>query len=93
LTYVSLMPDEGFSALVRLRDALHTGPLARHLRLDIPFTPHVTVARLATPRPAKVLADSINALSINVAAPVASLDVVRYEGTDLVAIARVSLGG
>lgn len=43
--YVFLVPDEGFAALSRLHDALYRGPMAPHLRLDLPFVPHLTIGR------------------------------------------------
>lgn len=90
--YVSLMPDEGFAALVRLRDRLYGGPLRKHQRLDIPFVPHVTVARFQDGKPAKRLADAINAREVAVGASIRSLDIARYEGTTLVPVTRVPLG-
>lgn len=44
--YVFLVPDEGYAAISILHDRLYTGPLAEHLRLDIPYVPHITVATL-----------------------------------------------
>ncbi|MFN4121195.1 2'-5' RNA ligase family protein [Acidovorax sp.] len=38
-----LVPDEGHAALSLLHDALYTGPLHDQLRLDLPYTPHITV--------------------------------------------------
>jgi len=90
-TYVSLMPDEGFAALVRLHDRLYTGPLKRQLRLDIPFTPHVTLARFATPAPAKRLADRINARDFAVRADVGAIDLVAYDGAAVTPLARIAL--
>ena len=44
-TYVYLVPDEGFSGLVRLHDRLYSGPFADALNLDIPYIPHITLDR------------------------------------------------
>jgi 2'-5' RNA ligase len=90
-TYVSLMPDEGFGAIVRLHDRLYTGPLARHLRLDIPFVPHVTVARFASGRRAQRLADELNARPFAIAAPIRALDLVRYNGAAIETVHTVPL--
>ena len=38
-----LVPDEGYAALSLLHDALYSGPLSDALRLDLPYTPHITV--------------------------------------------------
>lgn len=42
--HVFLVPDEGAAAITALHDRLYTGPLAPHLRADLPFIPHVTIA-------------------------------------------------
>ena len=42
--HVFLVPDEGADAITALHDRLYTGPLAPHLRADLPFVPHMTVA-------------------------------------------------
>ena len=41
--YVFLVPDEGYSGFSLLHDRLYTGVLSSHLRLDIPFIPHITI--------------------------------------------------
>ena len=43
-----LVPDEGHGALSLLHDALYTGLLAAQLRLDLPYTPHITVGTFDT---------------------------------------------
>jgi 2'-5' RNA ligase len=59
-TQTFLVPDEGYSALVKLHDRLYTGALAAALRLDIPFIPHITIGTAADPWTCKQLADLIN---------------------------------
>lgn len=44
LYHVFLVPDEGFGAIIRLHERLHTGPLACCLHPETPYIPHVTVA-------------------------------------------------
>ncbi len=60
VAYVFLVPDEGHSAISLLHDHLYTGPLSPHLRLDIPFTPHLSIATLENRREAKRLCDELN---------------------------------
>lgn len=90
---VQLFPDEGLSRLVRLHDLLHTGPLADQLNLDIPYIPHITVARKATGRQAKALAEDLNAGLIDVAAPVRSIDLVRVNDAGATRVASYRLTG
>lgn len=91
-THVFLVPDEGFGALVRLRDRLYSGPLARDLRLDIPAIPHVTIGRAASARHAKRLADSLNARPLAIAGEITALYFVAHDGGTVRTIARLPLG-
>ena len=59
-TYIYLVPDEGFSTLVRLHDRLYSGPFADALRLDLPYIPHITLGWIAEARLARALADDLN---------------------------------
>ena len=82
--YVLLVPDEGFSRIVKLHDRLYTGPLAAALRLDIPFIPHVTVGYSEDVRLCKAAVDDLNALDFEIRGTISSLDVIskadsRYE--------------
>lgn len=73
--YVFLVPDEGHAALSLLHDHLYTGPLADHLRLDLPYTPHITIASSADRRHAKGLCDALNVTSLDIHATVDALSI------------------
>ena len=42
--HVFLVPDEGRGEIATLHDQLYEGVLRPHLRADLPFTPHMTIA-------------------------------------------------
>src|SRR2546423_12783357 len=46
-SHVFLVPDEGFSEIVKLHDRLYAGLFAPELRLDITFIPHIGVGNAA----------------------------------------------
>ena len=58
--YVFLVPDEGYSQISLLHDRLYTGILEPHLRLEIPFIPHITIGTLKDWKLAKSLCDGLN---------------------------------
>jgi 2'-5' RNA ligase len=89
--YVLLVPDEGFSGVVKLHDKLYTGPLADSLRLDIPFIPHVTVGYSADAQLCKSIVDALNASEFEIEGTIAALDIVRKEGTAARTIRRLDL--
>jgi 2'-5' RNA ligase len=91
LTHVFLVPDEGFSALVKLHDALYTDVLADALRLDAPFIPHITVGGDADPLISKALADAINREDRCVQGQITALDIISYEQGNIVPVTRITL--
>lgn len=78
-TYVYLVPDEGFSGLVRLHDRLYSGPFADALRLDIPYIPHVTLARIAEAKLARALADDLNGQEPEIHARLETIELFRLD--------------
>lgn len=86
-----LVPDEGFSDVVRLHDRLYTGPLADELRLDIPFIPHVGAASVPTPEACKAIVDDLNAQEFEIHGRVETMSVVGYDGETVWAIEDVRL--
>jgi len=90
-THVFLVPDEGYSNIVKLHDSLYTGPLAPELRLDIPFIPHIGIGNAVNPQHCKQLADDLNKQNFEIAGFVEQLDVVRYEDDTVETIAQVAL--
>lgn len=91
-TDVFLVPDEGFGAIVRLHDRLYTGVLDEALRLDIPFIPHVTIARFMDPRQAKHLADTLNAEPLAIPGTLSSLDIVLRHDSEIHTLEKLALG-
>jgi 2'-5' RNA ligase len=73
--YVFLVPDEGFAGISRLHDRLYTGPLQNHLRLDLPYVPHITVGVTTDRARAKALCDALNAQGVLVHGTIRALTV------------------
>ncbi len=87
-----LVPDEGFSDVVKLHDLLYTGPLRPELRLDLPFMPHVGIANTPEPEACKVIVDAINAENFEIRGRVEALDVIGYDGARVWTIETIRLG-
>ena len=91
-SHVFLVPDEGFSEIVRLHDRLYTGVLAPSLRLDITFIPHLGVGNSTDARACKALADELNAQDFRLSGLIDTLDVVCYEHDKVETVAQIALG-
>ncbi len=91
-THVFLVPDEGYSQIVRLHDRLYTGILSEQLRLDIPFVPHIGIANSKDARACKRLVDEINAREFEIFGKVEHLDVIEYVENRVRTLERIPLG-
>ena len=90
-THVFLVPDEGFSAIVRLHDQLYRGLLAPALRLDIPFIPHITVGYSADAAYCKSAVDAINAENREISGTLSVLQVLAVSEDGIQSIERLRL--
>ena len=89
--HVFLVPDEGFSAVVKLHDRLYEDALAPELRLDIPFIPHIGIASARDATACKALADQVNALDLSISGTIDALDVARLGTEGVKTIERIEL--
>ena len=90
--YVYLVPDEGFSGISRLHDALYTGPFRSRLRLDIPFVPHITLGASKDRNAARRLCDELNAVGSVIHGVMDAVSVAALRGGKIHDLATFSLG-
>jgi hypothetical protein len=90
-SYVFLVPDEGYSEIVKLHDRLYEGQLASELRLDIPFIPHIVAGNSIDPQVCKRLADQLNQQSFVIKGFVEKLDVAEYKNDKVKTIEQIKL--
>ncbi len=89
--HLFLIPDEGFSNIVKLHDAFYQGPLEPELRLDLPFVPHIGIASLPGPEACKKLADELNAQNFEIRGKVETVDIIKYDGITTKTIWQIKL--
>jgi 2'-5' RNA ligase len=91
--HVFLVPASGQAELRALHERLYDGELRRHLRDDVPFVPHVTVAASADEVVCARLAVRLEHEGRVVCGRVDSLDVVEVAPAGVHRVAVVFLGG
>lgn len=74
--YLFLVPDLGYSDIVRLHDCLYSGVLSPHLRLDIPYVPHITVGIFNDAHSCKKAADELNHEIFDIAGLIETVDII-----------------
>jgi len=90
-THVFLVPDEGYSDIVKVHDKLYSGQLASELRLDIPFIPHMGIGNAVDPHVCKKLADDLNQQAFAIEGVIETLDVVWYGGSKVNTVEQIEL--
>lgn len=91
--YAYLVPDEGYSQLSRLHDALYRQLLAPTLRLDLPYVPHIAVASSSNRALMKSLCDELNQGNLEIRGSVERLTVAALENSVLTDLVSYPLGG
>jgi 2'-5' RNA ligase len=76
--YLFLNVKQGNDQIIRLHDALYSGPLATHLVRSYTFVPHVTIGRLP-PGDLSAALDATAGLDVPVRAHVDAVSVYRVE--------------
>ncbi len=90
---VFLVPSRGAAELVALHDALYGGALRAHLRMDLPYVPHVTIAARSDHDVCASLVGELEARGVRAEAPVAAVDVLEVlESGGIAPIATIPLG-
>jgi hypothetical protein len=91
--YVFLVPDEGYSEISKLHDRLYSGALAPHLRLDIPYVPHIGIATIADAQRIKALCDELNSKGIAIEGTLEGITVCSYDGAKITDLETVAFRG
>ncbi len=91
--HVFLLPEEGRDQITQLHERLHDGALHLHVRKDVSFTPHMTVAAHATSDPLHELAGEINAANRTVRGFISEIVLVEVEAGAIRPITHFQLGG
>lgn len=89
--HVYLVPDEGYSQIIKLHDNLYSGKLADELRLDLPFIPHVGIANSVEKWTCKELVDQINYSDMEIKGTIQEIDVVEYHEERVETMEKIKL--
>ncbi len=90
-SHVFLTPAAGQAEIRRLHATLYDGILTAHLRSDISYVPHITVAAAETFEEAKEIAVGLGEIAIE--GRLTSLDLVGFDGRTVTPLRRFPLAG
>lgn len=86
-----LVPDEGFSSIIKIHDKLYSDRLKDNLRLDIDFVPHIGIGNSTNKLLCKKMVDDWNKEEFEIAGTIKQLTVVKYENNTITEIENIEL--
>lgn len=86
-----LVPDEGYSRIVKLHDKLYSGKLKDNLRLDLEFVPHIGIGNSKDKYSCKKMVDEWNMKEFSISGGITHLTVVNYEYDAVTKIEEIKL--
>jgi hypothetical protein len=89
--HVLMVPDKGFSEIVKLHDKLYADLLAPTHRLDLDFIPHIAIGNSTDPQECKKMVDDINAMDIDVCGVIDQLDIIQLKDNKISTMDMVKL--
>lgn len=86
-----LVPDEGYSKIIKLHDTLYSYKLKGNLRLDLDFVPHIGIGNSMDKYVCKRMVDEWNEKEFSISGKVTNLTVVNYEDNIVTKIEEIEL--
>jgi hypothetical protein len=89
--YTFLVPDDGYSGIVKLHDKLYSGLLANNLRLDIDFIPHMGIGTSKDKYECQRMAGEWNEKDFSIGGTITHLTVVEYKDQTVTNLENIEL--
>lgn len=89
--HLLLVPDNGYSRIVKLHDKLYSDILFDYLRLDIDFIPHVGIANSKDKYKVKSWADKWNEKEYSITGMIDTLTIVDFTNNKLTDLKEIKL--
>ncbi|MEJ2245338.1 MAG: 2'-5' RNA ligase family protein [Acidobacteriota bacterium] len=89
---VFILPTTGSENITSLHDCLYSGEFRGDLRKDLPYQPHVTVARKSRYVECAALASSLNDRGIDIPGRLETISVIAIQPASITPLAEFDLG-
>lgn len=86
-----LVPDTGYSNIVKLHDKLYSGLFTSHLRFGIDFIPHIGIGNSDEAQISKQRIDELNAKGVSISGRIESVDVIEYKDGAVITVEKIEL--
>ncbi len=86
-----LVPDSGYSNIVKLHDTLYSGLFAPHQRFDIDYIPHIGIGNNDDAHTSKKRVDRLNAQGISISGQIDAVTIIEYRDGAVTPIGKYDL--
>ena len=86
-----IVPDTGYSNIVKLHDKLYSGLFKPHHRFDLDFIPHIGIGNSDNVSVSKTRVDELNCQNISIQGRVETIDVIEYIDNKITTIESINL--
>jgi 2'-5' RNA ligase superfamily protein len=86
-----LVPDTGYSNIVKIHDKIYSGLFVPYLRFDVDFLPHINIGESEDTQVSKHRVDDLNARDMLIRGHIGSLDVIEYADGAISTIEKIQL--
>ena len=90
--HVFLIPEDGRDAIAGLHERLYEGALQPHLKRNVSFTPHLSVAAGTAMEPLHMLAGELNAKNLSIRGSISEIVLVDVTEDEIRHAAQCPLG-
>ena len=86
-----LVPDEGYSNVVKIHDKLYSEMFRDYLRLDIDFIPHIGIGNSDDAQTSKMRIDELNKREISITGKVDCIDIIEFKDGVVTTVEKINL--
>lgn len=90
-SHTLLVPDEGFSHIIKLHDKLYDGTLIKERCLDIDYIPHIGIGTSKDIQQCKLMADKLNDSQLEIKGWINEITIVRFENNKIESLRTIPL--
>ncbi|MBG6129221.1 2'-5' RNA ligase [Aquimarina sp. EL_43] len=86
-----LVPDQGYSNIVKIHDKLYSGTLKENHRLDLDFIPHIGIGNSLNKLDCKKMVDEWNKDEFEIIGTVKTLTIAEYDNNNVRKVEEIKL--
>jgi 2'-5' RNA ligase len=89
--FIYLIPGRGFGEIIFMHERMYSGSLTAHLKTEIEYVPHITLARTKTVDEANEISQGWNTTSSQIEGVIEQISILRYSNDQIEVVKKIEL--